>query len=73
MKLNELKLFVDSYLSDTLYRLDAGIECARYDEAKETVVIYFVNGNTREVNVAGDSKLAIMADVTKSLWGGEKR
>jgi hypothetical protein len=36
-------------------------------EGFETVVILFTNGNTKAVNVTGDSCVAIMLDVTKAL------
>ena len=36
-------------------------------EGLETVVILFTNGNTKTVNVTGDSCIAIMKDVAKAI------
>jgi hypothetical protein len=36
-------------------------------EGLETVVILFTNGDTKTVNVTGDSCVAIMQDVAKAL------
>lgn len=62
------KSFVENELSMALERADNNIDKVlyNYDEAKvsETVFVIYKNGYKKEINVAGDSKIAIMLDVS---------
>lgn len=63
--------FVENELCMTLQRADNSIDevLYNYDEAKasETVFVIYKNGYKKEINVTGDSKIAIMLDVSKNL------
>lgn len=63
------KSFVENELSMALERADNSIDKVlyNYDEAKasETVFVIYKNGYKKEINVTGDSKIAIMLDVSK--------
>ena len=65
------KSFVENELSMVLKRADNSIDKVlyNYDEAKasETVFVIYKNGYKKEINVTGDSKIAIMFDVSKNL------
>lgn len=65
------KSFVENELSMALERADNSIDKVlyNYDEAKasETVFVIYKSGYKREINVTGDSKIAIMLDVSKNL------
>lgn len=65
------KSFVENELSMVLKRADNSIDKVlyNYDEAKasETVFVIYKNGYKKEINVTGDSKIAIMLDVSKNL------
>ena len=65
------KSFVENELSMALERADNSIDKVlyNYDEAKasETVFVIYKNGYKKEINVTGDSKIAIMLDVSKNL------
>ena len=65
------KSFVENELSMALKRADNSIDKVlyNYDEAKasETVFVIYKNGYKKEINVTGDSKIAIMFDVSKNL------
>ena len=69
--MDDKKTFVENELSMALKRADNSIDevfyC--YDEAKasETVFVIYKSGYKREINVTGDSKIAIMLDVSKNL------
>ena len=63
--------FVENELCMALQRADNSIDKVlyNYDEAKasETVFVIYKNGYKKEINVTGDSKIAIMLDVSKNL------
>ena len=65
------KTFVENELSMALKRSDNSIDKVlyNYDEAKasETVFVMYKIGYKKEINVTGDSKIAIMLDVSKNL------
>ena len=65
------KAFVENELSMALERADNSIDKVlyNYDEAKasETVFVIYKSGYKRKINVTGDSKIAIMLDVSKNL------
>ena len=65
------KSFLENMLSMALERAGNSIDKVlyNYDEAKasETVFVIYKSGYKREINVTGDSKIAIMLDVSKNL------
>ena len=65
------KSFVENELSMALEKADNSIDKVlyNYDEAKasETVFVIYKSGYKRKINVTGDSKIAIMLDVSKNL------
>lgn len=63
--------FVENELCMALQRADNSIDEVVYDYDEEhdleTVLILYRNGSRKEVNVTGDSKLAIMFDVVSRV------
>lgn len=72
--MNDKKEFVENELKNILVQADSSIKDVRYAVDKaldivymEAVYIEYKNGYKRKINVTGDSKIAIMLDVSKNL------
>lgn len=63
-------LFVKRELTDCLRAANHGVQALGYDidqYGREIVTIHYDNGYSREVNVSGDSHIAIISDVLRNL------
>lgn len=68
---NKKIIFVRDYLSPMLVATNVGIISAEFvvsnEMQREYVVITFVSGEVKKVNVTADSLIAMLYDVTRSI------